>query len=89
MTQHTQGQWKHVLAPSQIVAGDKIICTLNQCNLDGQEFEKYANARLIAAAPELLDALESLLSASKTEDVPDILDAEEKARAAINKAKGG
>ena len=55
--------------------------------------ERIANARLIAAAPELLAALEALVEA-----LPEMLDVEEQdiesnalddARAAIAKAKGG
>ena len=45
-----------------------------------------ANARLIAAAPELLDALEELLAATK--HLAPCQATAEKARAAIAKAKG-
>lgn len=44
--------------------------------------ESRANARLIAAAPELLEALERILGAMPFGDEPDF------AVAAINKAKG-
>ena len=48
--------------------------------------ELYANARLIAAAPELLEALEELIAATNhLEPCPATAD---KARAAIAKAKG-
>ena len=54
-----------------------------------------ANARLIAAAPDLLEALEAMLAHSGVADAgADMKDAEDhaaesKARAAIAKAKGG
>jgi len=51
---------------------------------DGPEAE--ANARLIASAPELLAALETLLASSSKRAV-DVLAAQEQARAAIAKAK--
>ena len=48
-----------------------------------------ANARLIAAAPELLEALEELLTAEKLDDDDPILDcARGKAKSAISRAKG-
>ena len=51
--------------------------------------ERAANARLIAAAPELLAALEFITSAAETEPGMEIYRAHlEQARAAIAKAKG-
>ncbi|WP_436875846.1 hypothetical protein [Siccibacter turicensis] len=54
--------------------------------------ETRANAQLIAAAPELLESLQNVLSAWVDEDMADITDAEDnsliKARAAIAKALG-
>jgi hypothetical protein len=48
--------------------------------------EGLANARLIAAAPDLLAACEKLAA---IEDVQDVNDARDMARAAIAKVKGG
>jgi hypothetical protein len=49
------------------------------------DFEGWANARLIASAPDLLVALESLL---KSSEVFGRFDAQLDAREAIRKAKG-
>lgn len=56
---------------------------------DRQAALGWANARLIAAAPELLEALEALLSASVADvlDFTDLADASNAARAAIQKAR--
>lgn len=60
--------------------------------------EQQANARLIAAAPELLEAVELLLFSSEWADETgyvqdvgfmDLGDIQAKARAAVTKAKGG
>ena len=51
-TQHTIGQWRLILAPTQVVTDNAIICTLQET--PDNYAEKLANARLIAAAPELL-----------------------------------
>lgn len=47
-----------------------------------------ANARLIAAAPELLEALEGFVSVYGVDDVPRWMQVRDKARAAIAKATG-
>lgn len=54
----------------------------------GEDMEiQEANARLIAAAPDLLAALENLLD-SQSKAACDVLDAQNTARAAIRAAKG-
>lgn len=53
---------------------------------DGYGAQQMANARLIAAAPELLEALESVLENCLDSD--GLAAAYEKARTAIRKAKG-
>lgn len=64
---HTPGPWFHdlndghypiVRAPSAWIVA-KTDCSLNGVYIEDRE-ERIANARLIAAAPELLDELESL-----------------------------
>lgn len=63
------------------------------CTVDSSVDEREANARLIAAAPELLEALQELASEVATAGLSlallDRLDASHfKARAAIAKARG-
>ena len=87
MSKHTKGPWAiYVNAPSDIV--------IRKMSKDGYELcsiarvsSGYANARLIAAAPELLEALQSVLD--NCLDSEGLCAAHAKARAAIAKAKGG
>jgi hypothetical protein len=71
MTTHTPGPWKIVYSdgsgPEYITASNQSIATLRwgcSCckdtpdSFDDMSEEEQANARLIAAAPELLEALE-------------------------------
>jgi hypothetical protein len=76
-TLHTPGPWKHDPNWGIIKHGKSEICALHSGNL--------ANARLIASAPDLLVALESLL---KSSEVFGRFDAQLDAREAIRKAKG-
>ncbi|MDT3468959.1 hypothetical protein [Stenotrophomonas maltophilia] len=86
MSKHTPGPWAYQEdsdAYTHIVRGpnNRFICQLAQ--VTSAEIE--ANARLIAAAPELLEALERILKGALS--LPRF--AEELARAAIAKATGG
>lgn len=113
MSKYTSGPWSaccldrcphYVFGPN----GDEIICDLNHNEPDAYGYDKYngiitidqrqANARLIAAAPDLLEALEKCLYIiGHPKDEPETLwrtddeinDAYMQARAAIAKAKGG
>ncbi len=93
MSKHTPGPWslpfiterpiqQEVFGPDERIA---------RVELPGnsRHDEQVANARLIAAAPELLDALEKLLH--ETDEGTQLCAREfaEQAKAAIAKAKGG
>lgn len=60
MEQFTPGPWR--TTGVNVRAGDALICyaTNHHANAQTPESEKLANARLIAAAPDLLLALERL-----------------------------
>jgi hypothetical protein len=93
---HTKGPW-HLAGTGEMVCGgdnaEKIICDWPS---DKGTPENCANARLIAAAPDLLSALEAMVDAVDMGDdldhALDCTDAERcalcQARAAIDKAKG-
>lgn len=92
-TKHTPGPWNAVeLEDGNIVTGNTRHCG-NVCELDlGTESD--ANARLIAAAPELLEALERALRWFDGDFPYGHEDVERgetaaAARAAIEKARGG
>lgn len=105
-TRHTSGPWQSVTAEDWDGAtiqtqGGRIVACCDGCDIPGATREPTteeakANARLIAAAPELLDALRwfadelpSIIRTSCPEGVPMIVsDAHDKARAAIAKAEG-
>ena len=108
---HTPGPWRVVIdddgnplsgRPS-VCASDELDCMIVHWDGFAQQYwrsargdkEIHANARLIAAAPDLLDALEGLLAAVMSAKSPDITvklkdfrNATDAARAAISKAKG-
>lgn len=98
MSKYTPGPWvlenrgcKYIVSKP----GDGYI-TRDVCRLDGSTmsaFAQEANARLIAAAPELLEALRGLLALDKEHhqrghDDEDICQEVQAARAAIAKAEG-
>lgn len=80
-TSYTLGPWARE-SDGFIYAGDEAVASPNcSANLDIEERE--ANARLIAAAPELLEALDAIFNGTgMTGENMDL------ARAAIKKAKG-
>lgn len=104
MTQpkHTQGPWKWTngwaMGSSdepghscvQNNKGQLVFYSCDGCNLIGDDPEDLANARLIAAAPDLLDACERALEAiEKYPDKKHPMTAPEIImRAAVRKAKG-
>ena len=94
-TKHTQGPW---LDKSGEVYAEETGRTIARCDIGGHDETSEANARLIAAAPDLLAALEGMIG-----HLPDCFeirtevkelrmsipkDIFERARAAIARAKG-
>lgn len=94
--QHTPEPWEISKSGPRysINAGDRHIAMVScYVRKDGdEEEENIANASLMAAAPELLDALEDLEKCYRggyqTCDDATIMAVREKARAAIKKARG-
>ena len=93
--QHTPGPWSILEqandARTHISNGAHIVCTLGTTRTDGSP-NHYANASLIASAPELLDALNAAYNALAWPD-DEMTDEEEEEllesiRAALRKAKG-
>ena len=98
MSKHTPGPWTFTseqILDDGIPIHDEIRCfhlqsgdtvILDGCGCcDSPRLWNPANARLIAAAPDLLEALETLLSDQRDASLPALV----KARAAIAKAKAG
>ena len=85
---HTKGPWIFTPGNMPAIADSTCAPVAMQCRRGTPE-EAKANAQLIAAAPELLEALERLLLRCE-EILPsyDAKDVIEPARAAIAKAKG-
>lgn len=79
----TRGKWEVVGFPSVQVKGtDWCIADVEQSANDD---ENYANAKLIAAAPELLEALQDYLR-SDLNELKELVRLEDKAKKAIEKA---
>jgi len=98
---HTEGKWRACCLdnkPHFIFAGEnKTICSMfcndpNELNYESMEGivtkeECVANAKLIAAAPEILEALIELLNLDHNAiDITSKINAESKAKYAIKKA---
>lgn len=94
MSKHTPGPWKvqhDPFNPNVRIVGDKeLIVCVQATDMFAKETE--ANAALIAAAPDMLEALENrteiLCGMSCNKDAGFHTGACEMARAAISKAKG-
>ncbi|PJM66442.1 hypothetical protein [Achromobacter ruhlandii] len=89
-TKHTPGPWAVrydyvVQAPS--FDDGRLVPVAQPYGVNSDGTDLFANARLIAAAPELLEALEGLLAVS-VDTTSDELLAMMAARASIAKAKG-
>jgi hypothetical protein len=87
---HTKEPWmveSHKDYDKFILVADKNSWLAKVCNDDTDYSEALANAKLIAAAPDLLEALEYIIRCNEKEymkcEIPDAL---QKAREAIKKA---
>jgi hypothetical protein len=97
MAKHTPGPWSvGEGTPDIAIITDKVLVAMVTNDEDSpcEDDEQMANARLMAAAPELLEACEAALLLAGDDDLPDnggyngaaITD---QIRAAIAKAEGG
>ncbi len=96
MSDFTQGEWKAAMRSSDYTwqiyssAAPLAIAVVNDYGVPRETVE--ANARLLAAAPDLLEACQGLLhalAAMNASDHPELKSDINAARAAIAKAKGG
>ena len=91
MSKHTPGPWEVSEFSAHVLANETAVCKFE--SIHGMYPNYTTNARLIAAAPELLEALKDLLESAypphELDDTPhDFYDAaKKKARAAIAKAE--
>lgn len=85
---HTPGPWKYSLnvGPTKALIVEADGSTIVEIRLHTYDRRFESNARLIAAAPELLDALKALCDAVDNGKEKNIWPAMDKARAAIAKA---
>jgi hypothetical protein len=95
MSAHTPGPWTdRAIDESQWSIYDSRGWSVAQAHQikvlssDLKQAERTANARLIAAAPDLLEALQILMSDMGHLSMKGHMDAAKKARAAITKATG-
>lgn len=96
-TQHTPGPWKFILSESGVRNNGGFICFLPKPTRYTGQDQRYeeetkeweCNALLIAAAPELLEALQGFVEIGKRNmENPKYDGYFEAARAAISKATG-
>jgi hypothetical protein len=100
--QHTKGPWRIETrhGPLDVFGADRqFVCEVGFQLDNGDDEREAADARLIAAAPDMLDALKSLVAANEAwnREVAAIVGREpgwtdsylDAARAAIAKAEGG
>ena len=94
-TQHTPGPW--AADKYGVITGGEYLCTTiaetpvvawRSAGQKKQSDQAMSNSRLIAAAPDLLAALDMMLATRRNADSDAGLMAEDQARAAIAKARG-
>ncbi len=88
MSAHTPGPWRYMSGTHSLYDGDGRAVALVYGPRGIDCSRRDANARIIAAAPELLEALKEMLSAWDEDPAYGAASAD-KARAAIAKATGG
>jgi hypothetical protein len=92
MNKNSPGPWhlaEIVRHPTFVMAGLQCVCEIaHPGDFSNPSPDASANARLIAAAPDLLEALEKIASSDGSLHGTCVRDLKEIARAAINKAKG-
>lgn len=91
---HTPGPWAHInpdgftVRHPQVYSDTGPVCNVTWLG-DGRIDELRANARIIAAAPDLLEALQEIVAAADGEGWAQLDATLANARAAITKATGG
>lgn len=87
---HTPAPWMQApLSPTDVIADDRLMIAMAREGMNGIAREQAAaNARLIAAAPDLLAALQSLVAVCENEGFPHLGRILPAARDAIAKATG-
>ncbi len=86
-TQHTKGPWK--VAPDFSIVSEHAYYKIAEIVAGDRDGECEANASLIAAAPELLEALQAALEALRgSAGFDEINNAKKQVKAAIAKATG-
>ena len=89
-SKHTPGPWRvvRVAAGFTIRAASRAVATLPSLVVRGRRQQAEADAHLIAAAPELLEALQLMVTWEDWIDDPDWLELVKDARGVIAKATG-
>lgn len=88
MNKHTPGPWNRIKGDRNVYSAAGTVCKTPAILGGGSAATNWeANARLIAAAPDLLEALEALLDYAESgwDHFPDV---SVNARAAIARARG-
>jgi hypothetical protein len=91
MWRHVQanvGRYASAINGSRIVGGDGIHVASITRKADKSIYQKLADAHLIAAAPDMLDALRQWKLAQENKDAVEIVNAQFSRDAAIAKAEG-
>ena len=76
-TKHTQGEWR-VIRKMNVKSSEGYICSCGgkrtSMSINNEIEMNTANAKLISAAPDLLNALRSMLSQLENEHVSEFMD---------------